>query len=328
MRYNSILSLGPDATSSPTVALVKYLTMNESCLNLTYENRFLYLRKSETLGLLFRAARMANSKKKLTVVPALEKALDIMEYIAETRRPVLLKEISVELGIPPATVYRTVNYLCHRHYLRKDSQIDGAYLLGPQLLSLSRAITEQTDLLIEAGPVLNELAANSEQTAQIGILQDFGVMYIDQRLPAKPVNIIAALRVVIPVNLSASGKILVAYLPPREQEYFLERAQLVRQTENSIVNKAEFQQELLKVKETGYALDHEEYARGIGCVAAPIWDHTGRAIAAIGLTGRVADYAEENLERLICLVKDAANEISRRFGATDRSGESLSELRS
>ncbi len=147
---------------------------------------------------------MANSEKKLIVVPALEKALDIMEYIAETRRPVLLKEISMELGIPSATVYRTVNYLCHRQYLRKDSQIDGAYLLGPRLLLLANAITDQIDLLTEASPVLKELAAKSGQTAQIGILQDFGVMYVAQMLPTKPVNIIAALRTIISVNLSAS----------------------------------------------------------------------------------------------------------------------------
>lgn len=262
--------------------------------------------------------RMGNEEKKLTVVPALAKALDIMEYIARMRRSVPLKEISNELGIPSATVYRTVNYLCHREYLRKDPQNDGAYLLGPTLLFLADAVTDQLDLLMEATPVLKELATRSEQTAQIGILQDFGVMYVEQMLPAKPVNIIAALRTIIPVNLSASGKVLVACLPPREQAYFLKHAQLVRQTENSIVDLTAFQQELLAAQATGYALDREEYARGIGCVAAPILDHTGRAVAAIGLTGKVSDYAGDNLQRLIDLVKDAASEISRRIGARER----------
>lgn len=269
---------------------------------------------------------MGDTQKKPTVVPALEKALDIMEYIARKRRSVPLKEVSTELGISSATVYRTVNYLCHRQYLRKDPQVDGAYLLGPTLLSLSDAITEQIDLLTEAAPILKELATNSEQTAQIGILQDFGVMYIEQALPAKPVNIIAALRTIIPVNLSASGKVLVAYLPPREQTYFLEHAQLVRQTENSIVDPASFQQELLTVRQAGYALDREEYARGIGCVAAPILDHTGQTVAAIGLTGKVADYAGDNLERLVSLVKAAANEISQKIGARDRHDDGLSDI--
>jgi DNA-binding IclR family transcriptional regulator len=258
---------------------------------------------------------MNPSTKPATVVPALEKALDILEYIAQSGTSVPAKELSTNLMIPHATVYRTVKYLCSRGYLKQDQQDEGEYSLGPQLLHLAHALSRQFDLLTAAGPIIRELAAKSTQTAQIGILQDLGVMYIDQALPTKPVNIIAALRTVIPVNVSASGKVLVAHLPLREQEYFLEHCRLAAQTPKSVVDIPLFRQELQKVRDQGYALDSEEYARGIGCAAAPIWDYKGQVIAAIGVTGPIADYTDETrLQRLIQLVKEASEELTSSIG--------------
>lgn len=255
------------------------------------------------------------STKPVVVVPALEKALDILEYIAQSGTSVTAKELSTELRIPHASVYRTVKYLCNRGYLKQDQQDEGQYSLGPQLLHLAHALSKQFDLLTAAGPIIRELAAKSIQTAQIGILQDLGVMYIDQALPIKPVNIIAALRTIIPVNVSASGKVLVAHLPQREREYFLEHCTLAAQTPRSVVEVSLFRQELQKVRDQGYALDFEEYARGIGCAAAPIWNYKGQVIAAIGVTGPIADYVDEaRLKRLIRLVKEAAEELTSNIG--------------
>lgn len=258
---------------------------------------------------------MKDAEGSVTVVPALEKALDILEYIAQRGTYVTVKEVSNGLGIPLATAYRTIKYLWSRKYLQTKSEAGGEYYLGPQLLYLAHLITKQFDLISIAKPVMNELAAKSGQTAQLGVLQDFGVVYIEQALPAKPVNIIAALRTVIPVNVSASGKVLVAHLPAGEQDFFLKNAHLPPQTENSIVDIDEFKQELQKVKEQGYALDHEEYARGIGCAAAPIQDCTGQTIAAIGITGPIVDYIDaRKLEHLVQLVKRAAAKISQELG--------------
>lgn len=254
---------------------------------------------------------------KPAVVPALEKALDILEYLAERGSAVTIKEIATALGTPLATTYRIVNYLCSRGYLK--AQGDGVFYLGPQLLYLSHVVDRQFDLINQAKPIMNALATESGQTAQLGILQDFGVIYIEQALPSKPVNIVAALRTVIPVNLSASGKTLVAHLPPQEQEYFLQNARLVQQTPNSIVDLDAFRRELELVRARGYALDNEEYARGIGCLAAPIWDYRGQAIAAIGITGRIDAYTtESNLKRVIQLVTRAAQAISHEIGGADR----------
>lgn len=263
---------------------------------------------------------MKQNGSKPTVVPALEKAFDILEYIGRRGASVTIKEISVDLGIPSATTYRTVRYLCRRKYLKENQPAEGGYILGPQLLYLAQLITRQSNLITEAEPIMRDLAARSGQTTQLGVLQDSGVIYIQQLFPATPVNIIASLRTVISVNVSACGKALVAYLPPSEQNHFLKNAKLPAQTSRSIVDLDQFRLELAKVKDCGYALDNEEYARGIGCAAAPIYDYRGQVVAAIGITGHIADYNNaEKREYLIQLVKDAASEISRNLGVMDLS---------
>lgn len=259
-----------------------------------------------------RGVSSANSKT--VVVPALEKALDILEFVAQRGTGVTVRQIATDLEIPLATAYRIVNYLSSRNYLKQQGE--GEFYLGPQILLLSHIADRQFDLINQAKPILNELASKTGQTAQLGVIQDFGVVYIDQALPSKPVNIIAALRTVIPVNLSASGKVLLAHLTPAEQGYFLQNTHLVAQTPNSIVDTDAFKQELERVRECGYAFDHEEYARGIGCVAAPIWDYRGQVIAAIGVTGRIDDYGDDdNKNRIVHLVTNAARQISHRIGA-------------
>ncbi len=260
---------------------------------------------------------MAKNDQTSVVVPAVEKALDILEFIAQRESSATIKELSVHLDIPIATAYRTVRYLCSRRFLAEHSQIEGAYVLGPQFMHLAYLTTRQSRLHIEAEPVMRKLAKLTGQTTQLGILQDLGVTYIEQVLPTTPVSIIATLRTILPVNVSASGKVLVAYLPAHEQEEFLRAAQLAANTPNSIVDEAQFRQELQQIRSDGYALDREEYARGIGCCAAPICNFRGQVIAAIGITGHIADYADEqSLERLASHVKTAAEEISRILGGS------------
>jgi len=252
------------------------------------------------------------AERKPTVVPALEKALDIIEYIARKGSYMTAKTIANDLGIPSATTYRTINYLCSRGYLQEEANGEGRYYLGTQLLHLANLMSNQMDLVQIAKPVMQELASKTGQTAQLGILQKDHVIYIDQVLPVTPVNIIAALRTPIPLNVSAAGKVLAAYLQPERQTALLEQISLRQQTPNSLSGVDAFKEELHTVKVTGYALDNEEYARGIGCAAAPIYDYQRQVIAAVGITGHIADYTDEvNRQALINLVIDAAHEISR-----------------
>jgi DNA-binding IclR family transcriptional regulator len=257
---------------------------------------------------------MTNGNKADQPVPAVEKTLNIFEYLAEKGIAVPIKQISSELGIPLVTTYRIVGYLTSRGYLREEQPGGGQYCLGMRLLYLAQSLTAQMSLVPVAAPHLRVLAQETGHTAQLGVLQDHGVIYIDHARPTRPVSITATIGSILPINVSAAGKVLVAHLPPAEQQRFLEHADLPQQTERSITDRALLLEELAKVKAQGYASDCEEYARGIGCLAAPIHDHTGRVIAAVGITGHIASYMGPQLQSLLNAVFCAAGNISGGMG--------------
>jgi DNA-binding IclR family transcriptional regulator len=260
----------------------------------------------------------SHDSRKQTVVPAVERALNILESLGTHGTSMTLKEIAATLDIPAVSTFRIVKYLCSRGYLKEEPHLPGQYNLGMQLLYIAHQLHRNSDLRVAAILSMRKLAEVTGQTSQLAILQDYGVMYVEQATPLKPVNIIAQLRTQIPVNVSASGKVLIAYLQPEEQNEYLKKIEFVCQTKRSITNPAEFGKELLKVRQLGFAVDNEEYARGIGCLAAPIFDHLAKNIAAVGITGHIADYHNEaKFENLKHQVLVAAKEISENLGCSD-----------
>jgi DNA-binding IclR family transcriptional regulator len=257
---------------------------------------------------------MANGQKN-SAVPAVERALDIFEYIGEQAKPILLKEVQSALKIPPASFFRIITELNERGYLREDNTSSGKYILGHKILYLSNLFARQIDLNVVALHYMRELSEKCNQTSQLGALQNNGVVYLNQVLSARPLSITASLGTILPVNVSAAGKILVAFLPENEREELLKNTVFAAHTGRTITDIDNFRKELAKVKEFGVALDDEEYAVGIGCLASPIFDYQGRCVAALGITGYIDDYKDKLvLSRNIQYVTKAAKEISENIG--------------
>jgi DNA-binding IclR family transcriptional regulator len=258
--------------------------------------------------------KMADNQKN-SAVPAVERALDILEYIGEQAKPISLKEAQNALKIPPASFFRIISELTERGYLREDNTTSGKYVLGHKILYLSQCFTRQIDLNTVALHCMRNLSEKCNQTSQLGALQNNGVVYLNQVLSTRPISITAALGTILPVNVSAAGKVLTAFLPENEKEEFLRDAKFASHTGKTITNIDEFRKELNKVKEYGVAMDDEEYAVGIGCLAAPVFNHKGRCVAAVGITGYIDDYKDKLLlSRNIQYVTQAAKEISEQIG--------------
>ena len=81
----------------------------------------------------------------------------------------------------------------------------------------------------------------------------------------------------------ANGKVLLAYASPAVQQAYLRSHPLVPVTKHTICDPAQFERELERIRQRGYAFDHEEYALGVCCVGAPLLQN-GHVIAALGLS--------------------------------------------
>lgn len=258
------------------------------------------------------------------VVPAVNRALNILEFVAKNREPASIKEIAQNLKLPNTTVFRIVKQLSMRGYLEESESRTGYYHLGLQLLTLSHGMIYINNLRQVCHAELDRLAIDSHQAVQMGVLKGNQVTYIEQILPPNPVLIYTTPYAELPLNISAAGKVLAAFSPQNTLYQLLRQVQFKKMTPQTIDDVNEFTHYLEGVRQMGYAVDNEEFALGIGCLAAPVFNHEQRCVAAIGVTGSIQDYRGESKERLVSMLLRTADTISQKLGMPSTINYSIS----
>ena len=226
--------------------------------------------------------------------PAVERTLQVLDYLGSSTEPKSIKEISAALQIPPASAYRMIRCLIGYGYLRESRSSADKYQLGYKINVLARATFEGLDLCEAAHPYMETLAKETGQACQLCVLSDNSAMIIDQALPTAAITIIAKLGAKVPINVSAGGRLLTALLPKEKQRAFLNNAWKIaaKNTVNTVDSLPLFASSLKEIEKQGFATDIEEYAIGIGCLAVPVCDAEHRPIAAVGLTGQIDNYRD------------------------------------
>jgi DNA-binding IclR family transcriptional regulator len=249
------------------------------------------------------------------LVPAVDRATDILDYLAKNSKGTI-KEIATDLHIPIASATRIIKTLTAKNYLIEHHMTPSSYSLGLKLLMFSQAVYREIDLDSIAKNEMKKLAEETDLVSQLAIYEQGYVMYTQMALPSPTVNvIIAPLRTPLNINTSAGGKAIISQMPDGQMDQVLQNANLKRATRNSITDKDLFKKHLLQCRMQGYATDDEEYSENIGCIAAPIRDHEGVTIAAVGVTGPINIIKEHNaFERIKDLTIETADCISHKLG--------------
>jgi IclR family acetate operon transcriptional repressor len=243
---------------------------------------------------------------------AVERALILLRYIVDHPDGLSIREASRELGYSPATVQKLVNALRTQGYVVQD-KLTERYHLGPEAVQLGLTALSRLEIRRIARPYLEALSSESGETVFLGIARDNHAIYIDKVVSAHPVRMDAPLGVNRPYNCTAVGKVLLAGLPDEEFERLAADGTFEQRTERSITEADALRAEVAQVRVQGWARDDEEYAAGVGCVAAPVYDHEGQVIAALTVSGPAARIREK-LDNIVARVKARAAAISEEMG--------------
>ncbi|QAT50722.1 IclR family transcriptional regulator [Caproiciproducens sp. NJN-50] len=245
-------------------------------------------------------------------VPALERALNILEYLAKANRPVTLKTLAGDLDIPIASAFRLVKNLVSRGYVKEHAGGQTTYVLGGQISFLAVSYEQGISLQAKAEPFMRDLAEKLKQTVQLAVMKNGTLQYISQTLSASTtnVNVVAPLYTPLNIHTSAAGKILFSYLSGEQQTECLHKMQFTRATEKTITDAEAFVTETIMSRQHGYAVDMEEYAKGIGCLAIPVFSRD-TCVAALGITGSISNYKNtEHFSFLLQQLQKSAEELS------------------
>jgi len=247
-------------------------------------------------------------------VKALVKALRILECLAEdTQAAMTLTELSHRLHLHVSTVHRLMVNLLRQGFVEVDPET-GGYRLSYLMLRMGLKVLDRLDFRQVARPLLRELNQKTQETVHLAILQGDHALSIEKFGSPQPVGLDARLGSLMPLHCTGVGKTLLAFQPDEVQGQILRTMGLERRTSHTITQLAVLRKELARIQEQGYAADNEEAVMGLRCVAAPIFDHEARVLAAFSVAGPASRVTPERVPQLAQLVRAVSREIAFRLG--------------
>jgi DNA-binding IclR family transcriptional regulator len=254
------------------------------------------------------------------VIQAVANGLKILEEFGGADGELGVTELSNRVGLHKNSVFRLLATLEQGGYVEQCLQTE-RYRLGRACLALGQAFSETRSLVRFARPLLSRLSVELKETAHLGVLSGHEVVHLAAK-PA-PQLVASALRTGqrLPAHCTALGKVLLAgksaaALAQLDKER-VRAGKLVAHTAATIVDRDKFFEHLRTVASQGHALDLEECAPGLCCVAAPVHDASGAVIAAISVSAPVFRVSEARIhDDVVPRVVAATTELSQRMGFT------------
>ena len=244
---------------------------------------------------------------------SLTRALTLLERLSETPTGVSLTDLTYQLGIPTATVHRLLSTFEELGFVEQDSG-QGLWFVGLKAFTVGNAFLSRRDFVASARPHMHALVDQCGETVNLGVIDDGEVVFIGQVESREVMRMIVRLGSRSPIHASGVGKALLANLSEQRLARILQQRGLAHYTERTIVNPGQLREELEHIRQLGYALDDEEHAIGLRCVAAPIFDENRQALAAISLSGPKARITDARLDELGVAIRQTADEITQALG--------------
>jgi IclR family pca regulon transcriptional regulator len=217
---------------------------------------------------------------------SLERGLAILHAFTPHRPTLGITEIARDLNLTRSTTHRYVATLAGLGYLQQDPATR-KYRLGARVLDLGFAVLGSLELREIAAPHLRRLTDTTGHTSNLAIRDDTDVILID-RIRGKPgryhhleFSLHAGSR--LPAYCSATGKALIAFLPPAELDRLLDRMDLTSHGPRTLTSKAAILTDLAQVRRTGIAVNDEELESSLRSIAVPVRSRSGDVVAAINV---------------------------------------------
>jgi IclR family KDG regulon transcriptional repressor len=243
------------------------------------------------------------------IIPMVDKALEIIEYMYERGGEIGISQISKDLNLPKATVFRILATLKKWDYVEKTEDLD-KYMLGKSFIKVGSKVSSETTIASIAVPLINKLAKKIGESINLGILHNSEVVTV-YNTKGEDFYLISNLIPVFPLNCSAMGKLFLLQFSDKElKEYFNSNKPEVR-TVNSIADLEGFLKLKKEIEREGVSYDREEYEYGLSCIAAPIYDANKNIIAAISISGPTTRLRYKGTDKLKDLLVLTTEEVSK-----------------
>ena len=251
------------------------------------------------------AKRRSTDGSSLRTIQAVDRAVDLLKLVAGSRHPLTVGELAATTGLNRSTAWRLLATL-DRHGLVERDPVTQRYSLGYAIVQMSAAGNYDA-LVRRARPVLERLADDTGETANLAVAKRFHLVYVDQ-VEASKIMSPSWLGRSVPLHATSSGKAFLAWLP-REEREALTPARLKRYTDTTITTRRMLEQELDAVRRDGYSLCVGELEETLyGASSAVLIEHE-RPVAIVSVWGLQHRVDRERLPKIGRETARAAGEI-------------------
>lgn len=240
---------------------------------------------------------------------ASEKTLLVLEAALTHSR---FTEVVKATGLAKATTHRILATLIDRQFVTVDAY--GNYQPGPKILSLAGIALQRIDISAVARPFIDELVATSHCTIHLGVVNGDEIIYLVRADSDRPYVMPSRVGLSVPMHSTGIGKVVLASRSDEDLNRFVDRAGLPALTPHTITSLEGLRADIGSVRLKGYALDREENVPGLGCVAAPIRDHTGTVKYGISVSTLLIEHTLEQIEAMSAMALATGDKISAALG--------------
>jgi DNA-binding IclR family transcriptional regulator len=244
--------------------------------------------------------------------PAVMNAIAILESFGSEAPSLSLSELSRNLGIPKASIFRNLNALERSGYVVR-SVADGRYSLGVKVLDLAKRFSQKDRFLTAGSAHTRELSRATGETSHLAILDGTDIVYVDVAEGSQMIRAVVGRGDRIPAHCVASGKAILAYSPRAVVMDFLARG-LKSFTPQTFVSPDALLKDFEQTRRRGYATNVGEWVDGVAAVAVPIFAQDNAVIGAIGIAGPRLRLGNKMLAYLAGAIKEQADQVSRELG--------------
>jgi IclR family acetate operon transcriptional repressor len=246
-------------------------------------------------------------------VKSLTRALSILDALAQSNEGLTLTTLAQTVRLPLSTTHRLLTTLQHRRFARFDP-LATSWQIGVQAFVVGYAFARTRDIVLLARPHMRRLMEESGETVNLYVMSDGEAICMAQVESRQMMRAISRPGGRVMMHHSGAGKAMLAHLPKEEMTRIIRLHGLPRATERTLTTVGSLRADLQAIRSRGFAIDDEEHAVGLRCVAAAVFDELGRPLAGISLSGPTARILDERLDALGARVMEAARATTAEVG--------------
>lgn len=249
-------------------------------------------------------------------VQSIEKASTLLDCFWTAQQPLALSELVQMTGWAKSTIHGILSTMVDCAMVEQNP-FDGKYRLGYHLFELGSAVHHSWNAVTVSKPYLLNLVATLNESAYLARLTGDELLLADCAEPHIGFRVSSEAGTRMPLHCTSQGKAILAFHPESEAKMLLRHKEMIAYTKNTITNWDDFRLQLNSVRDTGIAVECEEYKLGLQSMAAPIFDNYGECNYAIGIVGLLHSDDQNYYDYTAKVLRETARSVSHDLGFRD-----------